>query len=353
MDPSKSLAPTRARASAKHTYSIKDRDNSSSLPAPYKQPPAVLKPFINGLDPKHVYITHIDSKPADFKRKMFLVPVGMNVAVVAFFLWRMYYILPWYLKLLAAGLGHPNETNFPFDESTWREVAIEISKRAGTIFLDFLLVTFVWPWPVEFVAATKHGNPTRWRWNVGFRQKEIYVRRSRDWDTVLGDFLKDDSSKKIISSYIEKATSPILQEQKTGYLLMNGEWDLDWDGMVLAHALVDAKDIALEAFSNIVLIHHKDHGWLRYDIKGGASAVEDEKRRQVFAFRDALTALGKEKLFYRWVEIVQFEATQPGGFGPDKQEAAAKKIRDLFEKEDINFDELWQKTVGPGGSAGL
>jgi hypothetical protein len=352
MDASKSLAPTRARSSAKHTYAIEGKGLSSSIPPPYKQPPDVLKPFISRLDPKHVYITHIDSHPADFKRKMFMVPVAMNVAVVLAFCWRVYSILPWYIKLLLAGLGQPNETNFPFDESTLGEIAWEVSMRAATIFIDFILVVFVWPWPVEFVAARKHGNPTKWRWNVGFRQKEIYVRRSRDWDTVLGDFLKDDSSKKIISSYIEKATSPILQEQKTGYLLMNGQWDLDWDAMVQAHALVDAKDVALDAFNNIVLMHHKDHGWLRYNIKAGASAVEDEKRRQVFAFRDALTALGKEKLFYRWVEIVQFESTQPGGFGAERQEAAAKKIRDLFEKEDINFDELWKKTVG-GDPAGL
>jgi hypothetical protein len=335
------------RRLAPKAKSSKD-SKSKAIPAPYKEPPEVLRPFIDGLSKKHLYITHIDAKPASFKRKIFLVPIAMNLAVVVAFVFRMRYILPWYWQLLMSGFGHPNETTFPVESSTWGEFGMEVGWRGLIMFFDFLLAVFVWPWPVEFVAATAHGNPCRWRWHVGFREKEIYVRRSRDWDTVLGeDFLYDDTSKRIIKAYVEAATSPLLQEQKTGYLLMNGSWNLDWDAMVHAHALVDTKEAAIEAFRNVVLVHHKDFGWLCYDIKVVASAFEDEKRRQVFAFRDALTAMGKENLFYRWVEIVQFEATQPGGFGPDKQEAAAKQIRELFEKDGINFDELWQQTAGP------
>lgn len=340
------MAPTRRLPSK--DKSIKGT-NTKSAPPPYKEPPTVLRPFIDGLSKKHVYITHIDSKPASFKRNMFLVPVAINVVVVAFFLLRMRHILPWYWTLLLTGFGHPNDTfNFDFHSSTWSEFAIETAWRTSTLIIDFLLVVFVWPWPIEFVAATAHGNPSRWRWHIGFREKEIYVRRSRDWDTSLGeDFLYNDTSKRILKAYVETATNPMLQEQKTGYLLMNGSWNLDWDAMIHAHGLVDAKEAAIEAFQNVVLIHHRDFGWLSYDIKTVASAFENEKRRQVFAFRDALVAMDKENLFYRWIEIVQYEATQPGGFGPEKQEAAAKQIRELFEKENINFDELWQQTVGP------
>ncbi|TQS33079.1 hypothetical protein Golomagni_06586, partial [Golovinomyces magnicellulatus] len=175
---------------------------------------------------------------------------------------------------------------------------------------------------------------------------EIYVRRSRDWDRLVGDVFKDPDSKKILIAYIEQATAPMVQEQKTGYLLMSGQWDLDWACMIKAHSMVDKKEAALDVFKNAVLLFHEDFGWICYDIKTGESANEEEKRRQVFAFRDALAAIGKENLFYRWVEIVQFEATQPGGFGPEKQEAAAKRIRELFESEQINFDEMWKDSVG-------
>ncbi|KAF3344622.1 Ribonucleoside-diphosphate reductase large chain [Verticillium dahliae VDG2] len=103
----------------------------------------------------------------------------------------------------------------------------------------------------------------------------------------------------------------MLQHEKTGYLTMNGEWDLDWEAMVTAHALVDRKDMALDAFRAVVL----------------------------------------EDLFFRWIEIVQYESTQPGGFGPERQVDAAKKIRDLFSNEGIDFDEFWKESVGEDAEA--
>ncbi|KAH7325072.1 hypothetical protein B0I35DRAFT_425550 [Stachybotrys elegans] len=333
-------------APAKRSVRFKPKEKSKrdGPPPPFKQPPEVLEPFINQLDEKHVYVTHIDGHPASFKWRIFLVPVAMNVGVAALFVWRMYAIIPWYWELVKPFLGLPSAITFAAEQSTWPELIWEISKRTAVFLVDFLLFVFVWPWPVEFTMGRRHGNPTRWRWNVGFQDKEIYVRRSRDWDTVIGDYLEDGDGHKILTTYIKTATAPLLQEQKTGYLLMNGQWDLDWAAMVLAHRLVDKKEVALEAFKNAVLMYHEDHGWLCYDLGISASVEEDTKRRQVFAFRDALTALGKEDLFYRWVEIVQFESTQPGGFGPEKQEAAAQKIRDLFEAGGVNFDELWKES---------
>ncbi|KAF4957328.1 hypothetical protein FGADI_3232 [Fusarium gaditjirri] len=338
------MAPNKRGGKQKSTQFV-DKKNEAP-PSPFKRPPEVLELFINTLDKKHVYVTHIDNKPAAFKRKIFLVPIGMNIAVVLLFVLRMWWILPWYWSLIMTGLGHDNETTWNTADSAWSEIAWEIGKRSGTMMIDFILFIFVWPWPVEFVAGQARGNPCQWRWQVGFREHEIYVRRSREWDQALTDIFTDEGSKKILLTYINHATSPILQEQKTGYLLMNGHWDLDWARMILAHRLVDKKEIALEAFKSVVLVHHTDYGWISYDVRGSGASSEDERRRQVFAFRDVLIALGKEDLFYRWVEIVQFEATQPGGFGPKEQEAAAKRIRELFENENINFDELWKKSVG-------
>ncbi|POR34883.1 Uncharacterized protein TPAR_04895 [Tolypocladium paradoxum] len=337
------MAPTKRLAKSRPANSS---GSAGSPPAPFKSPPQVLESFVNGLSEKHVYITHIDAKPASFKRKIFLVPVAMNVCVSLLFVWRMYSILPWYWQLVVSAFGYASEATFPASEATWGELVWEISKRGISMFIDFVLFVFVWPWPVEFAAGQRHGNPMLWRRKVGFQDREIYVRRSRDWDRVLGDIFKDPDSRKILTAYIQQATSPLLQEQKTGYLLMNSHWDLDWEAMVYAHALVDKKTIALEAFKTVILVHHKDYGWLCYDLKAGSRSAEDDKRRQVFAFRDALTAMGKDDLFYRWIEIVQFEAGQPGGFGPEKQEAAAKRIRDMFEAENINFDKLWKEAVG-------
>ncbi|KAF5018885.1 hypothetical protein F66182_9119 [Fusarium sp. NRRL 66182] len=338
------MAPNK-RATKQKAPQSSDKKNEAP-PSPFRRPPEVLEPFTKSLDEKHVYITHIDNKPADFKRNIFLVPIGMNIAVALLFVLRMWWILPWYWQLIMNGLGHENETTWDTTNSTWPQITLEISKRLGTMVVDFVLFVFVWPWPVEFVAGQARGNPCQWRWKVGFRKEEIYVRRSREWDQALTDIIADKDSNKILLSYINAATSPMLQEQKTGYLLMNGHWDLDWARMVHAHSLVDKKEIALDAFRSLVLVHHAGYGWISYDVRGSAASGEDERRRQVFAFRDTLVSLGKEDLFYRWVEIVQFEATQPGGFGPKEQEAAAKRIRELFEGENINFDELWKQSVG-------
>ncbi|KAM0322439.1 hypothetical protein ACHAQA_009506 [Verticillium albo-atrum] len=314
-------------------------------PAPFKKPPEVLQPFFEHLNPKHVYITHIDLKPVDFKRKIFLVPVGMNVIVVLLFVLRMWYILPWYWLLLQSGLGNVNETTFPAATSTWGQIVWEVVKRGAGFSLDLVLVIFVWPWPVEFALGRTHGNPLRWRRQVGFRDKEIYVRRSRDWDRKVGDVFKNPEGKGALLALVRQATAPMLQHEKTGYLTMNGEWDLDWEAMVQAHAMVDRKDIAIDAFRSVVLVHHVEFGWMAL-VQLKEEEQIDERRQQVFEFRDALAAVGKEDLFFRWIEIVQFESTQPGGFGPEKQVDAAKKIRELFAKEGIDFDEFWKESVG-------
>lgn len=318
-------------------------------PPPFKKPSEILEGFLHVLDEKHVYVTHIDSKPAALKRKLFIVPIAINVGVVGMFCLRMWWIGPYYFDLVASAFGHPNSTTFPASDATWNELIWEIGIRGLTMFFDFMLFVFLWPWPVQFVYGPQYGSPAAWRWNVGFRDKEVYVRRSRSsWDSVLGDFLEDPESGIILAAHVTHATSPLLQEQKTGYLLMDSYWDLEWDAMIHAHALVDKKYMALEAFKNIVVVHHKDHGWLQYDIKVVETNEEDERRREVFAFRDALTAMGKDDLFYRWVELVQFESTQTGGFGPEKQEATAKKIRDMFKEQNIDFDNVWKEAVGKG-----
>lgn len=331
------------------------KPRTTGPPPPFKPTPEALSSFTAQLSPSHVYVSHVDKSAASFKRNIFLVPVLMNVAVVVLFYLRMRYVLPWYWSIVLSGLGHETEATFPTHESTWEQIGWEVGRRGLTFIIDFVLFVFVWPWPVEFAFGTTHSNPVRWRLRVGFRQREIYVRRSREWHTLLtGDIFKDDGSNRILTAYINQATSPMLLEQKTGYLLMNGQWDLDWAAMIEAHTLVDAGKVDLDVFAGggVAFVHHEDYGWMYYDTAVGAGAnpddkaSADDKRRQVFAFRDALASMGKDKLFYRWVEIVQFEATQPGGFGPEKQEAAAKKIRDLFEAEGIDFDELWKDTVG-------
>lgn len=315
-----------------------------------------MAPLLSTLSPKHVYITHIDNKPAAFKRKIFLVPIGINILIAVLFVLRFYYISPWYFQLVTSALGHPNETTVVPAESSWGTIFRVILRRGFTFLLDFLLFVFVWPWPVEFCFGSTHGSPVGWRWNVGFRDREIYVRRSRPtWDADLRKAVKGDNAQArgLLMDNVSTATAPMLVNEKTGYLTMNNEWDLDWAAMVKATKLVDKKTIALEAFKLMVVMHHEDHGWVSVDVKVAENAQDDARRTQVFAFRDALAAVGKEDLFYRWIEIVQYESTQPGGFGPEKQVETAKQIRELFSEQGVDFDEFWKESVGSDGLAGM
>ncbi len=364
--------------------------SSRDPPVPFKKAPDSLEPFYYRLSTRYAYVAHIDNKPASFKRKIFSVPVLMNLGVVLLFALRVWYIGPYYYQLLETALGTPNATTLVSKNMTWAQLAAVVLRRGFTFMLDLVLAVFVWPWPIEFCFGTKHGNPVGWRAQVGFRDKEIYVRRSRSWysstknstitdDTAGGsgapttlDLVNDLEARRLLVAHIAQATSPMLTQQKTGYLTMDGNWDLDWDMMVLATHLVDKKELALEAFTTLVLLHHDEYGWLTVDKEvlgggvkpgsgaagasadGGPPTANDERRRQVFAFRDALTALGKEDLFYRWIEIIQFEATRPGGLGdPQRQADVAKQVRDEFADKGVDFDQLWAETVGSQGLYGM
>lgn len=355
MAPSKKSDKSKILSSRKKTSSSSSSAPADKAPNPFTAAPDAVQKFFTGhLDPSHIYIAHVDSKPRTFKRKIFLVPVAMNVAVALLFAWRARHILPYYLALLRSLLGARNETTFDTAAATWEEIAWEVGRRGFTFMLDLVLLVFVWPWPVEFCAGRAHGNPVRWRWAVGFRDKEIYVRRSRrDWDREVPALLASPERRQTLLSILRQATSATLIQQKTGYLTMDGYWDLDWAAMVAATALADSGDVPLKLFRCLVLLHDEERGWISLDMGASEDADGEERRRQVFAFRDGLVALDKEDLFFRWIEIVQFESTRPGGFGEDKQAEVAQKIREMFEKEGVNFDELWKESVGPTGPPGM
>ncbi|KAK3321636.1 hypothetical protein B0H66DRAFT_177018 [Apodospora peruviana] len=352
MAPSKRAGKGKGGSSSSSSTTSKNA-KTGDPPRPLKRAPENLQAFTEWLSKKHIYIAHIDGKPRDFKRKIFAVPVLMNLVVALAFAWRVWYIFPYYLLLLTSTLGYANETTLRAADLTWRALSLIVARRGATFLLDFCLAVFVWPWPIEFCVGREHGSPLWWRWRVGFRDREIYVRRSRAWDQSIGDVIANGEGRNILWSQVRLATSPSLLQDKTGYLTMNGDWDLDWAAMVSAHNLVDDKNLILDTFRTLVLLHHEQFGWLCLDMNTGDNAKEDERRRQVFAFRDALAAVGKEDLFFRWIEIVQFETSQPGGFTGEKQVEIAKMIRDLFKEGGIDFDEFWKESAGSDSLAGM
>ncbi|KAK8069970.1 hypothetical protein PG994_006586 [Apiospora phragmitis] len=295
----KQRKPAKPATVAASSSTTRNKLSSGKPPAPLQSPPQALQPLLATLEEKHAYLIHVDPKPAAFKRQIFAVPVAMNLAITALFCWRLWSMGEWYLQLLASTLGYPNATTIVAAEHDfWKVVLPEIARRSGHFLLDTVLFIFVWPWPVEFFLGARHANPVNWRWHVGFRDDEVVVRRSRRWDAALKDDVAlHDNSRELLLAQVAVATSPEYLREKTGYLMMNKAWDLDWGVMVDATAMVDKKMATLDTFRLLALVHSDEFGWLAVDLSDGVKPVtpeEKERRRQIFLFRDALTAVGKE-----------------------------------------------------------
>ena len=220
--------------------------------------------------------------------------------------------------------------------------------------LDWALVRILLPWPLTFVLERPE-NPVSWRWKCGVRAREIYVRVSRRWgaDELLSGGEDSVEWRTRVMPAIERG----YVRGKTGYLMMDASWDLDFGAMVQAVRAVDAEELELERFEKSVWCYGGPQvGWLvwevwRLDVEQGAE--QEEARKKIVAFKDRLTAMGKESLFFRWIEIVQYESSQQGGFTEQRQAEAVKQARELFQQQGIDFDEFVGEMGGKEGLPGM
>ena len=221
--------------------------------------------------------------------------------------------------------------------------------------LDFLLFRFVALWPYTFFVE-QPGNPVSWRWNVGFRDDEVYVRVSRSWGAkdLLGEAEGGSGRAGADSPFFKTRILPAVDKsrlrEKTGYLLMDADFDLDFFGMVAATQLLDRKDITLDHLRKSVFVYVGDpeteNGqWAVWEFAKLDEGSETEARDKVIQFKERLTAMGKESLFFRWVELIQYESNAPGGFTQERQIAAAEKVKKMFEDEGVDF-EVFEKEIG-------
>ncbi|MCJ1282508.1 hypothetical protein MMC26_001831 [Xylographa opegraphella] len=326
---------------------------TSKPPAPYSTAPPILLSFLETLDPKHVYIIHIDDHPAALKKRVFVVPVLMNIVIAGLLLWRAYVALPNYVALVMNTLGY--ETIFQLDLTStgWMTLMDIAVGRAFMFFIDFTLAKFVLPWPWEFFAGSP-GNPIAWRQRVGFQAEEIVVRRSRRWDETLpSDWLAEDSDGTVYKERILPAIDKKWVKAKTSYLMIDKSWDLDFAGMITAHDLVRVGKASLSDFQKTVIAHSEEHGWLTWPVWKLDEGSEEEARQKIVLFKDKLTVMGKENLFFSWIELIQFETSQPGGFTKERQAKTMEKAKELFESQGVDFEEFWKEVGGYQGLPGM
>ncbi|CAI6340069.1 unnamed protein product [Periconia digitata] len=338
--------------------------NKPSLPAipdPFEPAPASLAPLLDTFDIDTVYISHIDKHPATFKKSIFYVPVGINVFIAALLLLRTYYAAPLYWKLLMSVLNHHNETTLYWSSSPTRTIVKAIVWRMFMFMFDFLLFRFIGPWPLSFFFEMP-GNPVLWRWKVGFRDQEVYVRESRGWGAedllgaAEGSSGKAGSESPFFKTRILPAVDMHRLRAKSGYMLMDKDFDLDFGAMITATRLLDKKEVSLEELNTSVFVwvgNEEGGQWAVWNCGKLDDGAETDARKKIVMFKDRLTMMGKESLFFKWVELVQFESSAPGGFTQERQASTAEKTRNLFEAEGIDFEKFSASIGGFGGMPGM
>ena len=158
--------------------------------------------------------------------------------------------------------------------------------------------------------------------------------------------IKQGSENPFFKTRILPAIAPSYMREKTGYLMMNESWDLDFELMQDAHELVRRGEIKqMEELDKLVLAFQEGQGWLCWRWETDDDVVEG-RRKKVVAFKEKLTSMGKESLFWKWTEIVEQERDADGGFTKQRQDKVAKRVQEEFSKEGVDFDDLIQSIGG-------
>jgi hypothetical protein len=222
-----------------------------------------------------------------------------------------------------------------------REALKAILLRSATFLFDFALVRFLGVWPLAFFFA-QPSNPTAWRWQLGgFQAEEVVVRASRNWGVKeLLEGVAEGVENEFFTGKILPAIERSFVRSKTGYLMMNGTWELDFATMLDAHTLVARGEMTFADVDRVVLACLPgQHGWVcwRWEVEGD---VIEHRRKKVVQFKEVLVALGKESLFWRWAEIVEEERDGDGGFSVAGQKKVVERVQAEFEREGVDFEEV-------------
>lgn len=151
--------------------------------------------------------------------------------------------------------------------------------------VDFVLVRVValWPWGF-FWGWDGVGGPLRWRWEVGFGEREVVVRRSRGgwWRGIEGEGKGEVGLRERLGReggriwpFVEKGWV----DARTGYAMLSRDWELFLAGMVDAHRLVKTGEVSWEDFERKVVVWTEEEGWLVWAV-GRLEREERERWRE-------------------------------------------------------------------------
>lgn len=223
--------------------------------------------------------------------------------------------------------------------------------------LDWFMWKVVSGWPMEF---WKPGGAFAWRWRIGFSDgAEIVVRRCRPAlsRNLRGRWWADAEGERIIEKKVRPVVDKGWMKEKSGIAMVDRSWELDYEGMVTTHRLLEEGALREGDFSGgplVLVFDDVEKEWMVWKAWGDEREErEEEGSRKLRMFKDNLTALGKENLFFRWVEMMQLETSSPGGFTSEKREQAVRKGTELFQQQGVDWDEVMDSIGGIEGLPGM
>lgn len=236
-------------------------------------------------------------------------------------------------------------------------------------FFDFALYQFVATWPLDFFRWDQPIGPAIWRWKIGFKAREVVVRRSRRWgEQIFAGENKDEAvlgegqiGGKVYNERVLPGIDAAWVRGRTGMSMLDRNWDLWYQGMAEAQMLIDKDQIKLEDFnSRMVLVYESKRGWLIWkcdndEPNDGNNNNNNNDAEKIKKIKTRLDIMGKEGLFWKWIEMVQFETElNDGNYTVEAvRERLRWKGRDLFAKEGVDFDDFWKKVGGFEDMPGL
>ena len=317
---------------------------------PFTAVPSTYRPILNVLDRDRIHVFHIDSTPADLKRRVFMVPVWMNAVFVLLLLVRLYYAVPFYFRFVVAYFGYGKDPWIDANQLPWVDFLSLVAWRIAVVAFDIFLSTKVLSWPIAFCFAAP-ASPVNWRLAVGFQDKEIISRKSRTFHRNLKTAWTTDDLLSVKIYAIEALSQETVS--KTGYtLIAETRWELDFAAMIKAQEVVRSRALSPSALHRLVLAFHSGtwHAWhLEEGLEEPASTEEDPAQK----LKKLLQRQRKQELFYRYIELIQYETSSPGA-GTDTWKARLmKQLEEMFDKAGLNLASVINEMGGIDKMPGL
>ena len=169
------------------------------------------------------------------------------------------------------------------------QLALTLVKRFANLAFDYALVVVAVPWVRRFCAGTP-ASPLEWRWKVKCQDEEVVFRVSRASDArALWEAYgsgRGEQENPVMALKIMPAVDKYWMHDRTGYQMIQQDWDLDFASMIRATELIDQGKMKIRSFEKTVLVYSDAHGWLAWQLFPlDEKVAEEEAREKIVQFK--------------------------------------------------------------------